>query len=351
MFNPKYQINNKILYFLSLISEARATIDQAKLLPQNELKLKRQALIRMTHNSTQIEGNVLSLRQVEAVLGKQKVDAPLRDVYEVQNYLKALRYIEEVVQKKQVINEKVLLKIHRLVTAKTLPKEQSGAYRKGMVHVVRRRIGRPQEIVYTGPKPKKIPKLCQNLIKWIQQSNKEKMSPVLMAGIAHQEIAAIHPFADGNGRTARALATLILYKRDYDFRHLFALEDYYNKNRPAYYEAINLGKKYEQRKVDFNPWLEYFVEGFEAEISQVRNKVFSLEFKKVDDKIESQIYLDPDQLKILEWLDQMGKITSSDVVDVLNCSKRSAQLYLKKLKDIKIIKQIGKGPSSAYILR
>ncbi len=225
---------------LAAISEGKAVIERAKLLPKHELRLRRQALIRMTHNSTAIEGNILNILQVEALLANKKIDAPARDIFEVKNYLKALKYIEQVVEKKETITEKVILKIHKLVTADTLPKEQSGCYRKALVHVVKRRPGMPDEIVYTGPAAEKVPELISNLVKWIRESSKKEIHPIIAAGIVHQEIAAIHPFSDGNGRTARALATLILYERGYDFRHLFALEDYYNTNRPNYYKATCL---------------------------------------------------------------------------------------------------------------
>lgn len=172
-----------------------------------------------------------------------------------------------------------------------------------------------------------------------------------MAGILHQEIAAIHPFQDGNGRTARATATLILYQRGYDFRRLFALEDYYNKDRAKYYEAINTGKNYEERKTDFTPWLEYFVKGFKEEIDNIKAQVFALSLKRVGKGIESKIYLDKEQLELLDFLDRIGRITIKDAVDVLSCPKRTAQLKLRRLKDLGMIVQIGKGPSSAYILK
>src|SRR3989344_1225688 len=114
MLNPKYKLNNKIVNMLTAISEARAVIARAKLLPKQELRLRRQALIRMTHASTSIEGNALNINQVEAVAQHKKIDAPARDVYEVENYLKALRYISSVVEKKQRIGEKVILKAHKL---------------------------------------------------------------------------------------------------------------------------------------------------------------------------------------------------------------------------------------------
>ncbi|MFH1745219.1 MAG: Fic family protein [bacterium] len=351
MFNPQYKLTNKIVALLTAIAESKAVIGRAKILPQNEIKLRRQALIRMSHSSTEIEGNRLNLRQVEALVAHKKIDAPARDIYEVENYLKALKYIDQFVQKRHSITEKTLLKIHGLVAGKTLPKEQSGHYRPEPIFVVSQRFGLPYETVYTGPDAKDVPHLCADFIKWLQESEKENINPVIAAGIAHLEIAAIHPFNDGNGRTARTMATLILYQRDYDFRRLFALEDYYNKERAKYYAAINVGKIYQERKTDITSWLEYFVEGFKEEIDNVKAQIISLSLKKINDNIESKIYLDKDQLKLLDFLDQVGRIVIKDAIDVLNCPKRTAQLKLSQLKKLGIIAQIGRGPSSAYILR
>ncbi|MDP2917998.1 MAG: Fic family protein [bacterium] len=351
MFKPIYKLTNKIVAILTAIAESKASIERAKILPQSEIKLRRQALIRMTHSSTEIEGNVMNLKQVEALAAHKKIDAPSRDIYEAENYFKALKYIGQFVQKKQPIREKTLLKIHKLVTDKTLPKEQSGYYRRGPIFIVRRRMGLPDETVYAGPDAKDVPRLCFDLIKWLGESEEQNINPVIAAGILHQEIAAIHPFNDGNGRTARAMATLVLYQRGYDFRRLFALEDYYNRDRSKYYAAINVGKNYQERKTDITSWLEYFVKGFGEEIDRVKAQVISLSFKKVAENLKSKIYLDQDQLKLLDFLDQVGRITIRDAVDILSCPKRTAQLKLRQLKNMGVISQIGKGPSSAYILK
>jgi len=335
---------------LTAIAEAKSVIERAKILPKQELRLRRQALIRMTHSSTKIEGNALNIHQVEALYEHKKVDAPARDIYEVENYLKALHYISKIVEKKEPITEKVVLKTHNFVTNNTLPEDQSGHYRQGPIFVVRQRFGFPEEIIYTGPAAGKVKELMDNLISWVQESEKQNINPVIVAGVVHLEIAAIHPFNDGNGRTARALATLILYQRGYDFRRLFALEDYYNKDRPEYYKAVNVGKNYEKREQDVTRWLEYFVKGFKEEIDSVKAKVISFGRRKVDAIVGSQIYLDKDQVKILDFLEKMGKITVKDVMDVLECPQRTAQFHLQKLKKIKMIQQVGKGPSSAYVL-
>lgn len=350
MFNPKYQITDKMVKALMDIAKAKVAIDRAKLLPKQELRLKRQALIRMSHSSTAIEGNRLNINQIEALYDHKKVEAPERDIWEVSNYLAAIRYIDIVVKKKIKIDEKVLLHIHKLVTNNTLPKDRSGFFRFGLVYVVRRRWGFPEEVLYTGPDAKDVPKLCKDFLSWLENTKTMDINPVVVAGIAHQEIAAIHPFFDGNGRTARAFATLILYARGYDFKKLFALEDYYNEELPDYHQAINIGISYDQRKVDFTPWLEYFVNGFREEIENVKNKVRSLSTIKMDENVNSQIFLTPQQTQIIDFLDHVGKITTSDVAGILHCPKRTAQFCLQKMKKLGIIKQIGKGPSSGYIL-
>ena len=348
MFDPKYKLNNKIVSLLTTIAEAKNAIEKAKILPTQELQLRRQALIKMSQSSTAIEGNLLNIDQVEKLLMGKKIDAPQRDIYEVKNYLKTLKYIEKIVSEKIQITKKVILRIHRLVTDKTLPKEQSGYYRKGKVFVVRHSLFVPDEIIYTAPEASLVPKLMEDLIEWLAVADKENIHPIIKAGIAHRQIASIHPFADGNGRTARALATLILYKSGYDFRRFFALEDYYNRDRQKYYKGVGIGPKY--RQADFTKWLEYFVEGFKESIAQVQAQINALSVAKISKKLARQVFLNQKQLQIIDFISTVGKITVNDAVDILRCPRRTAQLELQKLKKLKITKQIGKGPSAAYVI-
>ena len=108
MLSPKYKLTHKILADLTAIAEAKGIIDRAKILPRQELRLRRQATIRMTHHSTEIEGNRLNMEQVEALYAKKKIDAPDRDIHEVQNYLNALKYIEKLIVDKKPTTEKVI---------------------------------------------------------------------------------------------------------------------------------------------------------------------------------------------------------------------------------------------------
>ena len=347
-FKPKYTLTNSIVHDLTIISESKSVIEHAKILPAAEIRLRRLALVRMTQSSTAIEGNALNLRQVEDLVAGKKIEAPDRDIYEVQNYLAALKYIEKVVSKNQKINQKIFLQIHKLVTKNTLPKDKSGFFRLGPVYVVRHFLGLNQKVVYTAPLATDVPSLVENLISWLNQEETNNINPIIIAGIVHQEIAAIHPFADGNGRVARAISTLVLYQRGYDFRKLFALEDFYNLDRNEYYKSINTGEFYNKDK-DLTSWLSYFVKGFKEEINNVKFKIQQISIKNLKGDLP-QLFLDDDQRKIIDFIDQIGKITTNDVVDILNIPKRTAQLKLLKLKKLKIIKQIGKGPSSAYLI-
>lgn len=347
MFKPKYTLNNKILSLIASIAEAKSVIEKAKLLPTQELQLRKQAIIKMSQSSTAIEGNRLNVKQVEALLAGKPVDGSQRDIYEVKNYLKTLKFIEGIVSEKQVITEKVILRVHRLVTDKTLPKEQSGCYRKGRVYVVRRSSFGPDEVLYTAPEAEVVPLLMKELVGWLASARQDSVHPIIQAGIAHKQIAVIHPFADGNGRTARALATLILYRSGYDFRRFFALEDYYNQDRQKYYKFVSIGPKY--HRADFTKWLEYFVEGFKVSIMQVQEQIKALSLARASQKLASRVYLTSKQLQIVDFLNTVGRLTAGDVVEILHCSLRTAQLELQKLKKIKIIKQVGKGPSAAYL--
>ena len=127
------------------------------------------------------------------------------------------------------------------------------------------------------------------------------------------------------------------------------LEDYYNRNRKAYYEALQTGKTYEVRQeVDLSQWLEYYVKGFLDEARRVKDQVLSLSV--VGNLHATRNVLDQDELKIVDFVVTMGQVTSSDVVGILEVPKRTAQAKLKKLEDIKVLEKVGAGPTTYYII-
>jgi Fic family protein len=346
MFDPKFHITPSMLNALNRVEVIREKIATCPIHPKEELRLKRNAMLSMVHHSTAIEGNTLNLHEINKVLIGKKIDAPEREILEVKNYKSALDWIAR--KSSSAITEKDILRIHKLLSANILPPDRSGHFRKEPVYVVAR-TPLSQEIRYTAPDHTKAPVLVQELCAWIRNARNEKLSPVIISGITHAEMAAIHPFIDGNGRAARLLATLILYIEKYDFRKLFALENYYNSNRPAYYDAIHLGKDYEERTANnFTPWLEYFTAGFLSEMELVMDTIAPfLYLRKGSDK---KIILTRHEMQILDFLQEMRSIESKDVENIFTVSLRTAQRSLAKLVKKGLIEKHGNKKGTRYTL-
>ncbi|MFH1128182.1 MAG: Fic family protein [Candidatus Omnitrophota bacterium] len=346
-FKSKYTITDKILNNISRIMAGREVIEQAKLIPKWELRLKKEARIHSAHSSTSIEGNNLTLDQVAALAEKRDVVATAKDKDEVLNYLKALDSIPDYADKK-IINIELLLKVHETLTTGTLrDKKDCGVFRNRTVFVGRRIFDGTsfKEVVeYMPPKTKNVPRLVSEFLDWLNSSKIKEINPVILAGIVHYEIARIHPFIDGNGRTARLMAALILYKSGFDHRRFFALDDFYDENRSAYYAAL---KTAQDNKGDITKWLEYFTDGVLYSIDKVKDFIEKI---GLSPKIEEgeRIELTQKQIKILERIKEKGKVSNKDLRDMFGITRQAMLKEIAKLIDAKLIELIGKGRNAYY---
>ena len=270
MFKPNFNFTNKIVRNLTLIAESRAVVLNASLIPKWEVSLRRDAILRSAHSSTAIEGNPLSLEEVSNLAAGRDIMVRRKDKQEVLNYLKALEIIPDFAERNP-FTVKDFLKIHKIVTDKTLENpDDEGIFRNREVFVGNRFT---REIIYRLPSTDKVPMLVDNFFNWFNSKEANEIDSVIHAGITHYEIVRIHPFIDGNGRTARVMATLVLYKRGFDVKRFFTLDDYYDNDRSSYYEAL---KNVDQKTLDLTSWLEYFTDGVAISIKAVKDKVVGL---------------------------------------------------------------------------
>ncbi len=347
MFEPKFTISPKILESLSQIAEIKGMVHQSTLLPMREAFLRRFATIKMAHTSTGIEGNTLTELQVKDVASGKPVLAENRQIIEVENYLKALKQVDQVSQNQIIFDVGDILSLHRTVIYNLVEKSKTGCFRPGPVYVVNVLSNRQEKVVYTPPKSSQVPTLIAELISWLKSS--QPLHPIIRAGILHYQFETIHPFIDGNGRVGRLLTLLHLYQSGWDFRKVLVLEDFYNQNRKRYYQGLQTGSSYSKREgVDLTNWLEYFTEGFLEETKKVQDQISIL--NTIGEKGIVENILNPDEIKIIDFALSLGKITSDDVVDMLSVSKRTAQGKLKRLEEIKVLKKEGAGPSTFYRL-
>lgn len=349
-FKPNYTITDKILNNLTLVASAREFIEQGNLIPKWESRLRREALEHNAHSSTAIEGNKLTLRQVEALMENQKISSADKDIREVLNYINALKRIPTFIEKDQKIRVEDLLNIHAIITKNALQNSaDSGAFRTKQVYVGRKSFDSTsyrEEVEYMPPKTEKVPGLVKEFIDWLSSNAAWETNPILLAGIVHYEIARIHPFIDGNGRAARFLATLILYLIGFDRRRIFAFDDYYDKDRSAYYAAL---KTAQASNGDITQWLEYFTTGAAYSVTEVKETVLKLSRQRRK-RGGADIPLAVKQQAIIVYINTHGKVTNRDLQDLFRNSSQAVHKELAKLVELEMIKPIGGGRSIYYVL-
>lgn len=347
MYSPKFTITNKILKHIGSIEASKEVIDKAPLLPYYERQFQNQALVRSVHFGTHIEGNELNFSQAEKVLEGKDVTARERDIQEVINYRKVMDYIAEVGDKSKVrVTEEIVGKIHEMTVFKILSKEQSGEYRKGQVVVKNSLTG---QVSFKPPMSVAVPFQIKDLVSFINDS-KDDMHPVLKAGVTHYELVRIHPFVDGNGRVARAISTLILFREGYDIRKFFSLEEYFDSNAARYYEALQSVEKFGG---DLTYFLEYFSLGLSIELSKIKIKVENISIDvKLKEKLGGKpLMLTDRQLKIIEYIQKVGFLQNKAFEQLFPMVSEDTILNeLKSLTRNGIIKKQGVTKSARYIM-
>lgn len=354
MYSASFVITNSILANIAKIEAAKEIIENAPLVPVWEAKFRQEALYRTVHHGTHIEGNPLNFTQAKQVLEGRKIPARDRDVQEVINYRNVVRFIDSIQSQqfktKKQISEQIVLTIHRLTTDKVLPPDQAGLYRRAQVVVKNSKTG---QISFTPPSPEQIKKQVDDFLQWFNSSQGQEVHPVLKAGIVHYQFARIHPFVDGNGRTARALATLSLFIDDYDIKKFFSLEEFFDKDAKAYYRALQTvsdQKVRDESERDLTPWLDYFTAGLAQELKQIKERVQKL---SIDLKLKNQlgqISLSLRQSRLMEYIHDYGQITNQDWRRLL--PDTSDDTILRDLKDLmekNLIIKKGKTKKAVYM--
>ena len=339
MFEPKFTYTDKIVNYIAEIASAKEVIRNAKIIPLYDTKLKQDALIRSSHYSTSIEGNPLNLDEVKTLI-KNNQKPTTKAEQEVLNYFNALNQLNKYCDK--TITRNTILSVHRDLTKDLLTNpEYEGKFRDTRVFIGNLHT---QKINYVPPDAYKVPYLVDELLDWLNNSTDE-MYPVIIAGILHYELVRIHPFVDGNGRTSRLMATLILSIHKFNINDYFTLDEYYNQDRQAYVDALNSADK----NHDLTNWLEYFCEGVLYSINKVKSKVLTLD--EITSKYNNTIQLTPNEISVLTLLEEKGCVKNKDIQEMLNITSQASYKIIKKLKDKKLIESNGKGRTTNYTIK
>jgi Fic family protein len=324
-----FSFTSSIVRYLQAIERVRQTVRMTILPPVIAEQLRQQAYIRSTHYSTRIEGNRLTLKETEQVIQQGKLfPGRERDVGEVERYYKALQQVEKWVEGKQNVTEARIRKIHAVLYKGNRAKPT--LYRDGQ-NVIREASG---EIVYMPPEAEDVQGLMAELVNWIHQSQIDLPVPVI-AGIAHYQFVTIHPFYDGNGRSARTLTTWLLYQGGYDLGKFYALEEFYAEDLESYYDALVTHPNHNyysgRNEADITPWLDYFLKGMSVVFERVSEEVERhSQGEAVDENLELLRPLDYRARRVLALFAEQDFIKSSDVANLLGISTRQARVLLSQ---------------------
>jgi Fic family protein len=332
-YQPLFIITPGLLSRVEQITAVRERILAAAVQVQWIPALQKDTRTRNTHSSTAIEGNPLTLEQVRAVEEGREVPAvAARAKREVLNYFAGLRFIEKSASKTRFTHEDIF-RLHKIIAGEVMDQGQAGRYRT--VHV---RVG-----PYVPPPPDDVSGLMFELLEWW---NKDVLvlSPILSSAILHYRFEAIHPFADGNGRTGRALALWELYRRGFDTHHIFSVDEFYWEDRPRYYAALQAVRRNGE---DLTGWLEYASEGLLITLERVWARVQKLSAQSR----QKQFVLRPKQEQLLQMLRDHRSMTPREIWDGLGVTRQGAIKLLQPLMDAGLVRRLGTRKTGRYVLR
>ena len=331
-YQPKFTITPALLTRVEAVTALRERIQSATVQVAWIPALQKDARVRTAHSSTAIEGNPLTLAQVQAVEAGEASSLPARPRREVVNYFAALRHIERHASKRRFTHDDVL-RLHAIIAGGVMDQGEPGRYR-----TIRVRVG-----AYVPPPPEEVSGLMFELLQW-WNNEAPALSPVLSSAIVHYRFEAIHPFADGNGRAGRTLALWELYRRGFDSHHIFSVDECYWEDRPRYYAALDAVRRHGE---DLTAWLEYSAEGLRQTLERVWRRIQQFSASKG----RSLLVLRPKQEQLLELLRTHGGLSPREIWDGLQISKQGAMDLLRPLMKAGLVRRVGTLKNGRYLLK
>lgn len=330
-YQPHFNITLGLLSLVEQIASLRERIDGAAVALSWIPNLQKDTRVRNGHASTAIEGNPLTLEQVRALEeGRELLASDQRSEREVLNYFAGLRYVEKNAKLK-VIRHEQLFELHRLLADEVMDQGSAGCYRSINVQVGK----------HFPPSHEDVSPLMFELLEW-WNTESAALSPILSSAILHYRFEDIHPFADGNGRTGRALALWDLYRRGFDAHYLFSIDEYYWEDRPAYYRAL---AQVREAGEDLTEWLEYSARGLLETLERVWMRL-----QKFQSSPAKPITLTPRQEHLLGLLRDHGSLAPAEIWEQLKVSRQGAMNIINPLIDAKLIEKRGTQKSGRYFL-
>ena len=320
----KVTLTNEILKYITEIEKNRYIVSEIPLSYDIANKLRKNSKKKSSYASTKIEGNPLTEKQVDEVIDSDEHRHYLKPEQEVRNYFLALNYLEENSKKKEKFSKKLILDVQKFVE-KGASKEKIGLRGQmppGVLFAVYDSQSGNAE--YIPPEYIDIPDLLDELVDYVNHTDDH---PLIVAAVVHYQIVTIHPFEDGNGRTARLLSGYILDLNGYGFNGIGSLEEYFAYDIDEYYKSIqmNLPPLYYSGR-DNPPHPEIWINYFLRMVMLYSNKVKELSQNSSGKELEGCLsYLKDKEKRLLKFLleSNTNQFTPIDISKNINVTNRT----------------------------
>jgi Fic family protein len=325
VWQPRYTITSVLARRLMEIEAARTVVEQSPLPPPVEAELR--VRVRATHYSTRIEGNRLTLEETARVIAQDgaTVRGRERDVREVRNYWNALLRVEEWAAQRKTLTEDLIRRLHALVEYGQ--RASPTPYRDGQ-NVIQDSLS--GAIVYLPPEAGDVPALMTGFINWVNWAEQEKLPVPIVAGLAHYQFVTIHPYFDGNGRTARLLATFLLHRGGYGLHGFFSLEEYHARDLDGYYKALAVHPHHNYYEghaaADLTSWLNYFLGLLSDVFTAAKEEALHLMQNPIPPEPDFIRKLDHRARLVMGLFSRQEEITTSQIAEALGLSARMARV-------------------------
>ena len=350
MYEPNFKLTTKLSNSLREIEDVRDLLRQIPVIHIVEEPLQHRALVETVYYTARIEGNPLDIKAVERLRTLQSPKAEIdKDTQEHLNLYKAMDFIKYIAGQTDVpIDEEVIKQIHTFIVRDIPSDGPSGVYKVGPNAIIDRVT---RERIFLPPSPTDTIRFMRELSDWLSQKPLA-FHPVITAGLAHLELVALHPFNNGNGRTARALSDLILYRYGYALRYLFSWVRQVGIDMGTYHQKLReaLGPQY-GANVDPTIWLEYFTESVAKSLLEKKSYLLNMRdtFTNAYNFGEEQ-GLSRDQVEAIIYTALEGYITTGTYMRATKLSRATVVKRLNHLVEAGIMKVVGRGRGVHYVL-
>jgi Fic family protein len=316
------------------------------LAPERLSALRRVATIESIGSSTRIEGSKLSDHEVESLLSRLEIKSfDTRDEQEVAGYAEAMELIFSAWEHIP-ISENHIKQLH----SSLLKYSHKDEWHRGNYKITSNSVvafdedGKQVGIVFETSSPFNTPRLMTELVEWYRETIKfESLHPLLAIAVFVVVFLEIHPFQDGNGRLSRILTTLLLLKSGYSYVPYSSLESIIEQNKQGYYLALRQTQgTIRTQAPDWQPWILFFLRALSSHVKRLEAKV---DREKIILSVLPEL-----SIQILEFANERGRITMTEIVLLTNANRNTVKVHLRKLVDMGHLKQHGAGRGVWYAL-